>query len=34
MQIDIGSEITLTPKQFGERTVKPTLRKSSLQLRS
>ena len=33
MQMDTGSEVTLTPRNFWERFGKPTLRKSSLLLR-
>ena len=33
MQIDIGSEVTLIPRNFWKHIGKPTLRKSSLQLR-
>ena len=33
MQMDTGSEVTLIPRNFWKRIGKPTLRKSSLQLR-
>ena len=32
MQMDTGSEVTITQKNFWERIGKPTLRKSNLQL--